>query len=136
MARRRTIPTGYKSQLEYDLHKGPLKGLAYEPCKLEYVPETKDYTPDFVQYGANGEGNEDHWQVWYEVKGRCRTFDELKKYIAVRKALPRTTILRFILSNPDVKAYPQSKKMTLGNWLTKNGFEWCSIDAIPESWRN
>ncbi len=135
MRRRAKIPKPYKSMLEYELATGPLANLEYEPTKIKYIPEEKEYTPDFVQGVADGPGNEDFRNVWYEVKGRMRTYDELKKYVAVRKALPAGTILRFILSNPGVKAYPQSTKITLGEWLTKNGFEWCSSDAIPEDWR-
>lgn len=124
----------YRSGLEEELHNGPLKNLEYEPCKITYTPEEKEYTPDFVQYYVVGLDNEDYRQNWYEVKGRFRTYDEAKKYIAIRKALPPGTILRFILSNPNVKAYPQAKHITLGEWLTKNGFEWCHADEIPEAW--
>lgn len=126
------FPKPYKSFIEYELATGPLKNLQYEGTKIEYIPETKEYTPDFVSSDGG---------FWYEVKGRMRTYDELKKYISVRRALDEATDimgetkLRFILSNPDVKAYPQSKKITLGQWLTKHGFEWCSIEEIPDEWK-
>lgn len=135
---KKAFPKPYKSYIEYELATGPLKNLDYEPFIIEYTPEPREYTPDFVGKPWHNPYTGTIITYWYEVKGRCRTFEELKKYIGVRRALEEHrpgTILRFILSNPDVKAYPQSKKITLGQWLTKNNFEWCSIDNIPEEWK-
>ncbi|MCI0527237.1 MAG: hypothetical protein L0Y56_07320, partial [Nitrospira sp.] len=68
-----------------------------------------------------------------EVKGRFRTYEDARKHLAVREYNPEVD-LRFVLSNPEVKAYPGSRQ-TLGDWLTKHGFEWCQETAIPRDWR-
>lgn len=113
-----------RSKLEERLAEGPLKNLKYEPFTVEYE-SLNDYTPDFVGEDEN---------IWYEVKGRPRTFQEVKKYIFIKECWPKVR-LRFILSNPNVRAYPQAKKLTLGEWCTKHGFEWCDAENIPEEWR-
>lgn len=113
----------FKSGLELRLAEGPLKKLKYEPFSIPFTMH-KDYTPDFVGSDKN---------IWYEAKGRARTFDEMKKYLAIKEQYPQVT-LRFIITNPNVKAYPQVK-LTLGEWLTKHGFEWCTEDKVPKSWR-
>lgn len=67
-----------------------------------------------------------------ELKGRMRTYGECRKYVAVRECNPEVD-LRFVLADPKVRAYPGCK-MSLGDWLTKQGFKWCSQHDIPKSW--
>lgn len=98
----------------------------YEPkwSKLDYVISGKTYQPDFVDpHNPN---------IVYEAKGYFRTFEEAKKYIHVRMCHPNI-IIRFIVGRSNSRAYPQSKQ-TMGDWLTKQGFEWCTEDNVPEEW--
>lgn len=122
----RGYPKPYKSKLEYNLHRGPMKHLEYEPkwASTEYTI-TKTYNPDFV--------SKEHPEIYYEAKGRFRTFDEAKKYVHFRESNPHITI-RFIITDPSKEAYPQTK-MSMGAWLTKHGFEWCTDTNVPEEWR-
>lgn len=114
----------YKSQLEKRIHTGPMKVLTYEPkdARLSYIVP-KMYQPDLR--GRDG--------ALYEIKGRARTSDELRKYVLVKSQHPNID-LRFILMNPNVRAYPGCRT-TLANWLAKYGFEWCHEDSIPVTWR-
>jgi hypothetical protein len=127
MGRNRDAPKPYKSKLEHRIHKGPLKRLEYEPrwAKTSYIIH-KDYIPDYV--------HPDKPNILYEAKGRFRTWEEAKKYIHIIESNPHITI-RFIITNPNNRAYPQTK-MKMGDWLTKHGFEWCLEMEVPEEWRN
>lgn len=124
---RRGYPDPYKSKLEFHLHKGAMSKLEYEPkwAALPYVITGKTYNPDFA---SKSQPN-----IVYEAKGYFRTFDEAKKYIYVRESNPEITI-RFIITDPNKRAYPQTK-MGMGDWLTKQGFEWCLETDIPAEWR-
>lgn len=113
----------YRSKLEQRLHTGPLANLVYEPKEQTLVYAlVKTYLPDFA---GNG--------FLLEAKGRFRTSEDARKYVAVREYNPEVD-LRFVLSNPAVKAYPGSRQ-TLAAWLTKHDFEWCQESAIPRGWR-
>lgn len=112
----------YRSKLEKEIAKR-LKGFEYEPFSVEYW-QPKKYTPDFV--------HPKNQKIWYEVKGFFRSHDEAKKYINIRDSNPDIE-LRFIISNPNIKAYPRVK-IKMGEWLTKNGFAWCRSDDIPKDW--
>lgn len=125
--RKRKYPSPYRSEMEYRIHKGPMKRHEFEPswAKTPYVIKGKTYNPDFA--------SKDNPNILYEVKGRFRTHEEAKKYIHVIESNPELTI-RFIISNPTTRAYPQTK-MHMGDWLTKYGFEWCTEEDIPHDWR-
>ena len=125
--RARKYPKPYRSGLEHRLHSGPLKNLLYEPkgSHLTYVIPNRTYVPDFVDPNNS--------KIIYEAKGRFRTFQEAMKYIYVRDSNPEYTI-RFIISNPNNRAYPQVK-MTMGEFLDKYGFEWATEEDIPDDWR-
>lgn len=125
--RKKNYPAPYKSNLEFNLHRGSMKHHEYEPKwgKTDYVIK-KTYNPDFASKSDP--------DILYEAKGYFRTFDEAKKYIYVRESNPHLTI-RFIIPDPNKRAYPQSK-MKLGDWLTKYGFEWCLDINVPEDWRH
>jgi len=112
----------YRSGLEKEVAQ-VLKGFEYEPFSVSYS-QPRTYTPDFIHPKNQG--------IWYEVKGFFRTSDEAKKYIHIRDSYPEVE-LRFIISNPNIKAYPRVK-MKMGDWLTKNGFKWCLASDIPKSW--
>jgi hypothetical protein len=125
--RRRARAAGYKSGLEQQLHLGLMKNAEYEPAwaEVQYTV-TKTYKPDFAFESQPG--------IVYESKGRFRIFDEAKKYIHVRDSNPGL-VIRFIIPDPKQKAYPQTK-MSLGDWLTKQGFEWCTDTTVPKEWRS
>lgn len=125
--RRGRPPKPYKSWLEYDLHNGAMKDYEYEPkwSKVEYTI-TKEYSPDFV--------DKRNPNIVYEAKGYFRTYEEAVKYLHVREANPGL-IIRFIVSSPNKRAYPQIK-MKMGDWLTMHGFEWCTDKEIPRAWQN
>lgn len=120
----------YRSKLEKQV--GGLLGdqAEYEPDQWEY-DMIKTYTPDFALSG-------DALGIWLEVKGRFRTFDEAAKYIAIRNCWGHGYELVFVISNPDVRAYPQARRrkdgtfLTLANWLDKNGFRWVTADRVKE----
>lgn len=113
----------YRSKLEQRLHQGPLARLRYEPKdEMLVYGLVKTYLPDFA-----GE------RFILEAKGRFRSSEDARKYLAVREYNPEVD-LRFVLSNPGVKAYPGSLR-TLAEWLDKHGFEWAAETAIPPSWR-
>lgn len=112
----------YRSDLERRVGE-QLTNHEHEPFSVAYeVP--KKYTPDFVP--------SDDYSIWYEVKGYFRTHEEAKKYVFIQENYPNIT-LRFIIVNPNTRAYPGVKK-TMGQWLTEQGFEWCTVDNIPEEW--
>lgn len=123
--RRKAPPKPYRSNFEHELATGPLKKLRYEPddAVVEYSIEKK-YKPDFVGKDPT---------ILYEAKGRFRTYEEAMKYVWVVRSNPDITI-RFIVGNPANRAYPQTK-MTMGDWLTKQGFEWCTKDEVPKAWQ-
>ncbi|MCI0528754.1 MAG: hypothetical protein L0Y56_15050, partial [Nitrospira sp.] len=113
----------YRSKLEQRLHTGPLAKLIYEPKEHTLVyAVVKTYLPDFAGSG-----------FLLEAKGRFRTYEDARKHLAIREYNPEVD-LRFVLSNPSVTAYPGSRQ-TLGDWLTKHGFEWCHECAIPGGWQ-
>jgi len=114
---------GYRSGLEREVSEH-LEGFEHEPFVIAYHAPKK-YTPDFV--------HPDNPSVWYEVKGYFRTHDEAKKYVHIQNDHPNIE-LRFIIKNPNIRAYP-GVKITMGEWLTKNGFKWCTVEDIPDAWK-
>lgn len=125
--RTRRYPPPYKSEFEYRLHTGPMKRHEYEPkgSGLSYVIEGKTYNPDYVCA--------DDPNILYEAKGYFRTHAEAMKYVHVLRSNP-DKVIRFIITDPKKRAYPQVK-MTMGDWLTKHGFEWCTEDDVPDEWK-
>jgi len=93
--RKRKVPVGYDSCLEYDLHNNELKGWNYHPTeRVSYaVPST--YEPDFklqINMEPSCSGNQGRLrEILVEVKGRFRTRQEATKYIYVRQSLEEET---------------------------------------------
>ena len=114
---------GYRSGLEREVAEY-LPECDHEPFVVKYHAPKK-YTPDFV--------HPNNTRIWYEVKGYFRTHDEAKKYIHIQESYPHVEI-RFIIKNPDIRAYP-GVKLTMGEWLTKNGFKWSTVEDIPDEWK-
>lgn len=122
------MPKKYDSKFERELDKTVLKGCNYHPDKkVQYVIE-REYEPD--------------WQVGYtliEAKGRFRDRLEAAKYIWVRKALPKRYKLVFVFQNhktpmPGARRRKDGTKLSVGEWATKNGFEWYTPRTVPKNW--
>tara|TARA_R110000803_G_scaffold35405_1_gene76555 strand:- start:300 stop:656 length:357 start_codon:yes stop_codon:yes gene_type:complete len=112
----------YRSKYEARIAKNSPNTIKYEPIKIEWLPPTKKYTPDFQL--PNG--------IIVEAKGRFRTAEERTKMICVRDQNPHLDI-RFLFMKADVKLYKGSKS-DHGEWATKNGFKWAEGDKIPYAW--
>jgi len=119
-----------RSKFEVELSK-KLKNCLYEPKKYiqqYYIPG--EYLPDFVPK------KEDN--ILIEAKGRFRTRQEAKKYIAVRDNNPEKTIV-FVFYDPK-KPMPGARKrkdgtrFSMAEWADKNGFDHYTIATLPERW--
>ena len=121
-------PAPYRSWLEHDLHKGPLKGLAFEPEKIPYIVPAL-YIPDFVNYDKN---------IIIETKGRFEEAREAAKYIHFRDCNPLWTLV-FVFERPSCPM-PNSRKrkdgtrFTHGDWATKNGFDFSCPRTVKKEW--
>jgi len=119
----RAKPTGkYRSRLEKRVADALTKKWQYEPEAFRYTME-RTYTPDFV-----------HRNIWIEVKGFFRAGDR-KKYLSVQAYYPRKRII-FLFSDPNKPITRYKRKdgtrMTHGEWATKNGFEFCTLDTLKD----
>lgn len=146
-----SVPAGYDSRLEYELHNNELKDWEYHPKeKVKYeVPST--YEADFrtetcsvggvgcTQRGCGGQ----HQEILLEVKGRFRTREEASKYIHIREALrqqEKDTEIIFIFQDaskpmPFVKKRKDGTKQSHGEWAEKNGFRYkCLRKGLPKKW--
>lgn len=118
-----------RSKFEVDLKK-KLKNCRYEPFKIPYTYEA-EYIPDFVPKNND--------KLLIEAKGRFRTRQEAKKYMAVRDSNPDLEIV-FIFYNPKVpmpgtRRRKDGSRQSHADWADKNGFRWCTIRNIPAEWR-
>jgi hypothetical protein len=128
---RANVPAGYDSWFEYDL-KDVLKKCEYHGNKIAYVTE-KTYEPDFTYF-------EEGRITYIESKGRFRTRDEASKYVAVAKALTRFQRIVFIFAKPDLpmpgaRVRQDGSRQSHGEWAKLNGFEYYTVDTVPEEWR-
>lgn len=156
--KRRVVPAGYDSRLEYDLHKNELKHFKYHPEeKIPYVT-TSTYEPDFTteicieqdckctQHRRCGATKE----ILVEVKGRFRERKEASKYIHIRnsikaeealgEACDKTKEIVFVFQDAD-KPMPfagkrkDGTKQTHGEWAKKNGFKYaCVKRGLSKTW--
>lgn len=119
-----------RSRFEVELKK-KMKNCLYEPFKVPYTYEA-EYIPDFVP--------KDNKNLLIEAKGRFRTRQEAKKYIAVRDSHPEMKIV-FVFYNPNVpmpgarRRKGDGKKQSHADWAELNGFEWYTIGTLPDEWR-
>jgi len=149
--RKRKVPVGYDSCLEYDLHNNELKGWNYHPTeRVSYaVPST--YEPDFklqINMEPSCSGNQGRLrEILVEVKGRFRTRQEATKYIYVRQSLEEETNqtgkeqeLIFLFQDakkpmPFAGKRKDGTKQSHGEWATKNSFTYyCLKEGLPASW--
>lgn len=153
--KKKIMPKGYDSRLEYDLHKNELKNFSYHPEeKITYVT-TSTYEPDFTteicmeqdckctQRRRCGRTKE----ILVEVKGRFRERKEASKYIHIRESLKakqsiskKETEIIFIFQDAD-KPMPfagkrkDGTKQTHGEWAEKNGFKYaCVKRGLSKTW--
>ena len=147
--KKKVIPKGYDSRLEYDLHKNELKDFNYHPEeKISYVTRHQ-YEPDFVteicldqdcscaEHRCSGRTK----SILVEVKGRFRERKEASKYIAVREALEEDKEEIIFLFQEASKPMPfagrrkDGTKQTHGEWAEKNGFRYfCLKKGLPKGW--
>ena len=118
---------GYDSGLEKRLHDKELNGCQYHSLKLDYIiPHT--YEVDFI--------HPEDPNTLIEVKGRFETSAEASKYVHIQKCNPDYKIV-FLFENHKLPIPGRTKRkdgtiQSHGEWATKNGFEWWSVDNIPE----
>lgn len=126
--KKKRIPKPYRSWLEYNLHKGALSRLPYEPKQVLYdvIKRNRRYTPDFIARG----------DLLIEAKGRFRDSNEAQKYIQIKN---NGYEVCFIFQNPKTplawaKKRKDGTKCTHGEWASGHGFEWCGLHNIPPEW--
>lgn len=104
----------------------------YEPYKIPYVTY-RNYIPDFV--GKTEDGLK---TLIVEAKGFFRVGD-VQKYKAIRDSLRsesvqsgETTELIFVLYNPN-KKLRKGSKMNMGEWCTKEGLKWFTVESVRDA---
>lgn len=123
--RAKTGKPKYRSPLEERLHK-QLKGFEYESTKMEYITK-RNYIPDFIDNDK---------KILIEAKGFFRQGDD-KKYASIKKCYPSWRMI-FVFSDPNKKARKGSiarkdgSYLTLGEWATQNGWEYCDEFNLPK----
>ena len=111
----------YRSGLEKKFAQAMPKGkYLYEPYDIPYTMHRK-YKPDFVCRKT---------KMLIECKGFFRTGDT-QKYTAIRDCLEEGQKLIFILADPN-KKLRKGAKMTMGQWCTKEGFDFYTIDEYAD----
>ncbi len=103
-----------------------LGGLCeYEPKKVHYVTH-RTYLPDFV-----GQHKKKDIEILVEAKGYFRVGD-VAKYKAIRDSLEEYQELIFVLYNPK-KQLRKGSKMNMGDWCTKEGFRWYTVEDVQDA---
>lgn len=120
--KKRAVKTSkFKSKLEEEFNRR-YPELQYEPDKLEYTV-THTYNPDF-KLKEN---------VYFETKGFWRASDRAK-HLHIKQQHPEVTVY-LIFQNPDLKLN-RASHTTYGQWATKHGIKWATLDTIPREWMN
>ena len=115
---------GYRSQFELNLariltdNKVPFE---YENSKFQYIPEPRNYTPDFYLPESD---------IYVEAKGHL-TKDDRVKMLLVKKQHPKLDI-RFVFVRASNKIYKGSKT-SYASWCERHRFEWAE-GSIPTDW--
>ena len=92
-------------------------GWEYEPTYVPYEIKRR-YLPDFHQ-----------GDTLVECKGYFRPGDT-QKYKAIRDSLGPEEELIFVLYDPNKKVRKENK-ITMGEWCTKEGFKWFTLETLP-----
>ena len=128
----KSLPKGYDSKWEYELHQNELQTWEHHKGIVEYSIPHK-YHPDFIK--IIGKKN-----IYLEAKGRFWDYAEYNKYKWIRKYLPKDCELVFLFSDP-YSPMPAAKKRKDGTkrshaeWAEKNKFRWFDKDNLPTSWK-
>tara|TARA_R100001591_G_scaffold42449_1_gene53606 strand:- start:207 stop:683 length:477 start_codon:yes stop_codon:yes gene_type:complete len=115
---------GYRSQFELNLARILTDNgvsFEYETIKFQYIPQPRNYTPDFYLTESN---------IYVEAKGHL-TKDDRVKMILVKKQHPELDI-RFVFVRAHNKIYKGSKT-TYASWCERHGFQWAE-GSIPTDW--
>jgi len=115
---------GYRSQFELNLARTLTdNGVAfeYETIKFQYIPQPRNYTPDFYLTESN---------IYVEAKGHL-TKDDRVKMVLIKKQHPELDI-RFVFVRAQNKIYKGSKT-TYASWCERHGFQWAE-GSIPTDW--
>jgi len=115
---------GYRSDFELQLAKKLAdRGVdfRYEARKFEYIPDPRNYTPDFYFPDLN---------LYIEAKGELTKADRVK-HLLIKKQYPDLD-LRFVFVRASNKIYKGSKT-TYADWCERHGFMWAE-GAIPPEW--
>lgn len=158
--KKKVVPAGYDSRLEYDLHKNELKDFNYHPEERITYVTTSTYEPDFTteirtekdcSCAKHGRCSGTK-TILVEVKGRFRERKEASKYIHIRSSLAQEASrnedgcktqekeLIFLFQDAD-KPMPfagkrkDGTKQTHGEWAGKNNFRYyCLKKGLPKTW--
>ena len=115
---------GYRSQFELNLARTLTDNnvpFRYEETKFQYIPEPRNYTPDFYLEESD---------IFVEAKGHL-TKDDRVKMLLVKKQHPKLDI-RFVFLRASNKIYKGSKT-TYAAWCERHGFIWAE-GSIPTDW--
>lgn len=135
--RRVTIDgTTYDSKFEYDLmtRTGLETRAIYHPGKIPYEVNTSHtYEPDFIVSNSS-------FTYYFEAKGRFNFRHDMNKYKYIRDSLLLECSppeLVFIFQNPKTpipgaKVRKNGTKLNNGEWATKEGFRWVTLDTVDE----
>ena len=114
--------SGFEADFARDLHDRRIKA-SYEPDRIQYVPPTRTYTPDFFI--------KDH-DFYVETKGLFSSEDRAK-HLLIQNQHPDLDI-RFIFMNSKKRLSKKYKK-TYSQWCDKHGFTY-DVMRLPEGWMN
>ena len=115
---------GYRSQFELNLariltdNKVPFE---YEKSKFQYIPEPRNYTPDFYLPESD---------IYVEAKGHLTKEDRVKMLL-VKRQHPELDI-RFVFLRASNKIYKGSKT-SYAAWCERYDFIWAE-GSIPTDW--
>lgn len=128
-----TLPKGYDSVWEFDMHQSILKDWKHHGEFVTYTI-THGYEPDFVK-------RIDSKVILLEAKGRFWDHAEYSKYIHIRDALPDHVELVFLFQKPNspmpgAKVRKDGTKRSHAEWAESNEFRWFCEDTLPDEWRN
>ena len=115
---------GYRSLFELNVAKNLIENkikFEYETQKINYIPKTKVYTPDFYFPLTD---------IYVEAKGYF-DMDDRVKMLLVKKQHPDLDI-RFVFLKPYNKIRSNSKT-TYVDWCYKYNFKWAD-KVIPMEW--
>lgn len=118
----------YRSGFEKNLHKFVIPHTLYEPWRLDYMPEPKQYIPDFV---------DEERKIIYEAKGYFRERAEASKYFPIIEAAKAKGYRFIFLFQHPWNKMPGARKrkdgtfQTMANWADKNELEWFNYRNIP-----